>query len=542
MFSPGNTNRSGLSSGVTRRRPLPVAHLITTVVCTVVFAVVASSCSTSIPIEDRTATSSNEADNTLDAETETDSPINADDKPDSVEPGAEDDHSTVTAPTDPIAWNPCGGGLECGTVVAPLDYDDPAAGEISLALVRRPATGEAEGSIFVNPGGPGASGIETVRSGFQFDESTASRFHTVGFDPRGIGQSSPLVCSVDRSSDAMVELSPDSAAETAALNADAEAIAAQCSQLDGAILPHLTTTNVARDINVMRQAVGDEVLNFYGFSYGTLLAVRYAQLFPDSVGRVVLDGVVAPDQLLTGLLDQQANAFESGFRQLEDRCSSAGPCPDGGLQAGFDRLYQQLEQSGPVGGIGSTELVMASLLPIYNTNFWPGYRDALLAAEEGDGSGLKELSGFFTTAVSFTGYAAHACADGGHEGGLDTWDRFADGLMETYPRFGAVIANELRTCAFWPQPDPDPTLSGTSILDVATIPNVEVLIIGVTSDAATPFANAEALAGHIPRSHLVVVEGQRHTAYSGSQCVRDLVSEYFAAGLDQPGQSNCSID
>ena len=441
-------------------------------------------------------------------------------------------------PESPIEWSDCGGGLQCGSVTVPVDYASPHGATLDIALVRVPAERDPIGSVFVNPGGPGASGIEFVRGGFRLDRESASRYHLVGFDPRGIGESSPLSCSVSRDDPVMPDLSPDSIEESAELDRLAIEVVEDCTATDGTLLPHLTTTNVARDLDRLRKAVGDDVLHYYGLSYGTLLAVRYGQLFPDSVGHLVLDGIVDPQADLTDLLRQQAIAFEAGFAQLDERCDEIR-CPVDGITATFDRVLDRLEAGGPVGGVGASELVMASLLPAYSPSILPAYATALDQSDGGNYAAIESLSDFFVSSVSFTAYAAFACADGQPPSGSAPWEQFADDLAEAAPRFGAAVANELRVCAFWPRPAADPVGDMTEA-ELADI-DVPVLVVGNTGDAATPLANAERVASLLPDARLVVVDTARHTAYNGSSCVRDLVADYLA---DRPlaELSQCGAD
>ena len=448
--------------------------------------------------------------------------------------------------TADVAWTACDGDLECGSVQVPIDYERPSAGMISIAVARRQAGDgdQALGTIFVNPGGPGASGVDFVRNGFQLDPETSASYHLVGFDPRGIGLSGPLGCDVDRTEGSLPDLSPDNTDERQVLDTEARAVVEQCQSTDAELLPHLTTVNVARDLDLLRKAVGDTSLNYFGLSYGTLLAVRYAQLFPETSGRLVLDGVVDPELDLPDLLTQQSEAFEQGFARLASRCESDGPCPPGGLLASFDRVFAALEASdaGNTDDIGSTELVMASLLPVYNPAIWSQYRQALVEAEQGQLANLGRLSDFFAGSISFTSYAAFACADSAHPDGLEAWESFAVGLEQRAPRFGAVIANELRVCSLWPEAAQSSAVPAPDRTNEQLVDNVAPLIIGTDGDAATPFENAANVAARLPASHLVSVSGQRHTAYNGSQCVRSLVAQYFADQLDLPGRSSCDID
>ncbi len=445
---------------------------------------------------------------------------------------------TDEPPVSSIEWTDCGGGLECGSVPVPVDYASPDGSLLDIAVVRVPANGDAVGSIFVNPGGPGASGIEFVRRGFRLDRESASRYHLVGFDPRGIGQSNPLTCSVARDESAMPDLSPDTDEETRELDEFAVEVVEDCIASDGTLLPHLTTTNVARDLDRLRQAVGDDALHYYGLSYGTLLAIRYAQLFGKSVGHMVLDGVVDPRADLADLLRQQAVAFETGFEQLDDRCDELR-CPAGGITATFDRVRGRLEADGPVGGVGPSELIMASLLPSYSPSVLPAYAAALEQADGDDFTAIESLSDFFVGSVSFTAYAAFACADGRPPSGSDSYERFADDLEDAAPRFGATVANELRVCAHWPPPADDPIqeVTASSLAGV----DVPILVVGNTGDAATPLVNAEHVAEILPDARLIVVDTDRHTAYNGSSCVRDLVADYLA-GRAPADVSRCGAE
>ncbi len=436
-------------------------------------------------------------------------------------------------PPEPVAWASCG-DLECGTVSVPLDYDEPGGDSLEIALTRAPARGQAVGSIFVNPGGPGASGVDFVREGFRLDDETTNRYHIVGFDPRGIGRSNPLSCEVDRAAAPLGDWTPDTPVETETLDREAIDTVAECRSSDGDLLPHLTTANVARDLDRLRQAVGDPVLHYYGLSYGTLLAVHYGQLFPDKVGHLGLDGVVDPEAKLTDLLRQQALAFESQFAQLDRRCGDTA-CPSDGITATFDRVLNRLEAEGPVGDVGGTELIIASLLPAYSPAAFPAYAAALDLADGGNYTAIENLSDFFVNAISFTAYAAFACADGQPPTGAEAWSAFAAELHELAPRFGAVVANELRVCAFWPPPDDD-----VVALDLSAV-SVPVLVVGNTADAATPLENAQKVASLLTEAHLVVLDDERHTAYNGSSCVRDLVADYFADRLPA-GESRCSAD
>ncbi|MEM8924712.1 MAG: alpha/beta hydrolase [Actinomycetota bacterium] len=425
---------------------------------------------------------------------------------------------------EPVRWTPCGGELECGRLAVPLDHADPDSDTVAIELVRVVATGDPAdvlGSIVVNPGGPGASGVEQVTGGFRLDSAVLERYNLIGFDPRGVGASTGVDCAWDRSDGPIVDHSPDDEAEIAALDAEMAAVADRCAD-SGRILEHLGTDQVVQDLDLLRQALGDERFHFYGFSYGTLLGHEYAAAFPDRVGHLVLDGVVDPRLTLDGLLDQQAGAFEELFETMDASCGAGlDGCPDDGVLAAHDRLVARLEAEGPVDGFGQTEAELAALVALYSDSTWPLYAQSLAQADvDGDTSGLAFLADAFTGAVDYTAYAAIVCTDAPAPDDPEAWQAFAERLDGDHPRFGAVIANEVRVCAHWPS-DPSPARAAFATTDTP------VLVIGNTGDAATPLVNAETMAAELPAAGLVVLDANVHTGYRASRCVQDAVTAYF---------------
>jgi pimeloyl-ACP methyl ester carboxylesterase len=414
-------------------------------------------------------------------------------------------------------------------VSVPVDHQEPDGPTVELALVRRPATGDPQGTIFVNPGGPGASGFDFVASGFQLDQATSSRYHLVGFDPRGVGRSATIGCDVDRAAGPLPDTSPDDQAEAEALDEDARAFARACAEADSPLLPHVDTTSVARDLDLLRQAVGDEQLHYYGFSYGTLIGLVYADLLPDRIGHMVLDGVVDPTHSLPDLLRQQTSAFDGLFVRLDAACASL-TCPDGGITATYDRVLAVLEAEGPVGEVGPAELESASLLALYDESLWPVYARALTEADQGDHQTLELLSDSFVSGVDFATYAAVECIDTPHPEGAEAWDAFARELEGLSSRFGPAVANELRACAYWPVP------FGDTREPVRAEGAAPIVVIGSTDDPATPLENAERVAAGLADGRLVTVDGAFHTSYSSSPCVQQLVADYLGDG-GPPGPS-----
>jgi len=422
-----------------------------------------------------------------------------------------------------LVWQECGQPFTCADLSVPLDHSEPDGELITLALVRVSATANKVGTIFVNPGGPGASGVDFVRNGFRFDGRTMANYDLVGFDPRGVGASTTLGCEINMAELVLPDASPDDEDERAALDRLARSFADSCR--GDRLLPHLRTEAVAADLDVLRRAVGDDQLNFYGLSYGTLIGLIYADSFPETVGRLAIDGVVDPTLTLEDLLAQQAAGFDDLFHRLAEQCGDVAPCPEGGALAAYDRLAASLEESGPTSNVGTAELEIATILSLYSESFWPIWAQAMIKAETASNfDGIRSLSDTYHQGASFPVYAGVECIDTPALRTPESWDQLADRLTQISPRFGAPIANELRTCAHWAIPSDSPR-------EPVAAPGANpILVIGTTNDAATPYLNAENVAASLERAHLVQAEGDHHTAYRANQCVQEIVSDFFFDG------------
>ncbi len=437
---------------------------------------------------------------------------------------------------DPAVWSDCGGGHECATVAVPLDHADPTGGTIDIALVRVPAT-DADGqgvvgSIFVNPGGPGGSGVGYVRSGARLDGRTMDDHHLVGFDPRGIGDSGSLSCA-DETDGPLPDFDPDDATERAELDGWAAGLAERCAAAHGELLPHLTTDDVVDDLDLLRRAVGDDRLRYVGFSYGTLIGLRYAERFPDRVERMILDGVVDPARSLTGLLAQQADGFDRVLDAVDDACDVTIRCPDDGVIAAYDRLAARLDGDGPIDGLGSTELAIATLISLYAESLWPRLADGLADAEQGDVRGLLDLERIYSGAADPAAYNAVVCADTPVPAGTEAWDRVEAQLRTRSPRFGAVLANEVRACAHWP-------VRATEVPEPISPDDIPpILVLSTTGDPATPLENAITVAGSLDGAGLVTVDDTSHIAYGRNGCVARIVADYLATGQVPPTVHRC---
>ncbi|MEY2449736.1 MAG: hypothetical protein QOH79_3212 [Acidimicrobiaceae bacterium] len=443
---------------------------------------------------------------------------------------------------EPVVWSSCGSRLRCATLNVPLDYADPSGPTIELSLNELPARrpNDRIGSLLVNPGGPGGSGLQFVAGGIDLPTSLQDRFDIVGFDPRGVGASTGLPCG-DRTVPAFlrVDSTPDDAAEQAELDAAAKDVADDCGTNAGDLLPHLGTDDVVRDMDTIRQALREDQLNYLGISYGSLLGLRYAELFPQRARAIAIDGVVDPNQDFRAFLRRQTIAFEKQISVIFDACPDGGRgCPAGGAAAGYDEVARRVEAAPiPASGgkaLGPSELPTAALLPTYEPSAVPDFYDAIKRALGGDGSAMLRLSAAYEGSVKFTLYAAVECIDSAHPVGSDEYRAFAEELEALSPRFGGAIANELLPCAFWPAPVHN--IVGPVVASGAP----PILVIGTTGDAATPYEQAVNVAATLHSGRLLTFEGSGHAAYGKSTCAADAEAAYFTDLTLPPEGKVCS--
>jgi pimeloyl-ACP methyl ester carboxylesterase len=410
----------------------------------------------------------------------------------------------------------------------PLDYADPSGQTIDVSINELPARrpNQRIGALLVNNGGPGASGLEFVAAE-PLQDSLLDRFDIVGFDPRGVGSSTGLPCGdITVPAFRHVDSSPDTPAEQGALEAAAKAVVDDCESKAANLLPHVGTDDVVRDMNTIRQAIGEEQISFLGLSYGTLLGLRFAELFPQQARAIVVDGVIDPKQDFRAYLRQQTIAFEKQITSVFDGCPDGGQnCPPGGAAAAYDEVARRVEaqpiQAGNGRELGPSELANAALEPAYLRSRAKLFFDGLSQALSGDGSTIVALSDSYTSSVEYTAYAAVECIDSPHPVGAEEYKAFAHELEALSPRFGGSIANELLTCAFWPA-------AVQSVIGPVTAPGAPpILVVGTTGDAATPYQQAVDVASTLQNGRLLTFDGSGHSAYGRSTCASNAETAYF---------------
>ncbi|WP_411700528.1 alpha/beta hydrolase [Conyzicola sp.] len=452
--------------------------------------------------------------------------------------------------TQVLTWEDCEDDMQCATATAPLDWTDPARDSIDLALVRNPAEdGAPLGSVLVNPGGPGGSGYDFVADSLDYAVSPTLRakFDIVGFDPRGVNRSSAVLCHTDTAQlDAFIydivpgEIGSD-AWLTAAANANG-AYAQQCAANTGDLLGFVDTVSAARDLDLLRAVLGDEKLNYLGFSYGTLLGATYAELYPENTGRLVLDGALDPTSTSFDVSITQAKGFESALRAFLADCATADNCPFTGtaddsmlkIRALLDRLDASPIRAADGRELGSNSMTSAIVLPLYREADWPYLRQLFDTVMKGDATLAFSLADSYNgrnpTDGSYLDNSLEArfainCLDYASQGDTAVMREQAAELAAAAPVLGKQLAYGDVGCLQWPvkAATERPVIDGAGSADI--------LVVGTTNDPATPYSWAQALADQLEAGHLVTYEGEGHTAYNKSNaCVDDTVDDYFVSG------------
>lgn len=457
--------------------------------------------------------------------------------------------STTAAPTTtttvllpapvPITWEPCGDGFECARTTVPVDYREPTGATLELALVKRPASAPEQriGTLLVNPGGPGASGVRRVRRGLTISPEVASRFDIVGFDPRGVGESAPVTCGAGVDAFRRADLDPDSEAEATALDEAARAVAEECAATEGERLGHLGTVEVAHDVEVIRRNLGEDQLSFVGLSYGSLVGLLWADAHPTSVRAMVLDGVVDPAATGDATARAQVEVIDRTFRAMDDACAADPGCPltaaGRRLAEAYDELASRVEAGeGRSAGVGPTQLAYAVFSATYGQERWPLLWAAVADGLAGDLSGVAELARWFTGLVDYVPFALVTCLDSPHPQGFEAWQRDAELAADASPRFGATAANELLPCAHWPPASRRPA-------PVEAAGAAPTLVVGTTGDVATPYRQAEAVAASLRSAALLRVEAEGHVALGSDPCVDDAITRYLVDLALPPAPATC---
>ncbi len=447
------------------------------------------------------------------------------------DPIVEESTTTTTAveETEPetIAWTACG-SVECGVLDVPLDHEDPEGESIELALTRVPSTSDDPiGTLFVNYGGPGAEARDFIEADAEFfTDFVGEHFHVVGWDPRGTGDSQQLACSPNAPEldFPLVDLSDGIDAEFEIADTYFDFIE-NCGVEAGELANNLSTTDAARDLDLLRQAVGDDELNYLGYSYGTQIGWVYATLFPANTRALVLDGAVPPGAFEPEGIEAWFAAAERALANFDTVCAREATClaREEGLLNRIDRVTAKLETTPIELADGSSYGADDFLNGIFNVLYLEPVDTGadldrwIVETDEGDPSGLIEFSEFGADSSTSGLFEAVVCADG-QQGTSADYEEYVAGLVEASPRFGRVPLVFL--CDRWPGDlDPLPELDTTGAAPMLVVTN--------TLDPATPFEDAIELAGLLDRAELLVYVGGGHTIVGFDQCVNGVVFDYL---------------
>ncbi|WP_419817185.1 alpha/beta hydrolase [Glaciibacter flavus] len=469
---------------------------------------------------------------------------------------------TVSAQLQPfydqsITWTSCGGGMQCAKAKAPLDYRDPATGEVELALVRHPATGERIGSLLVNPGGPGGSGYGFVKDSLDYavDKKLQEHYDIVGFDPRGVARSDGVTCLDASAMDHYLYDIPSGTRGSdqwiAEQDATAKTFAAACNAKTGPLLDNVDTESAARDLDVLRAALGDKKLSYLGYSYGTFLGATYAGLFPDKAGRMVLDGALDPATNNFDVTKEQAKGFESALRAyLADCLGDSSSCPfsgsvDGAMQT-ISKLLASVEANPIRGGdgrmLGANTLTTAIIYPLYSEEGWPALSkmfDSVLAGDAdtafyyADQYNGRQDDGTYKD-DSTEAFMAVNCMDYSYDDDPTAMRAQATELAAAAPVIGPYFGYGDIACANWPYT----TRAERTEIHAKGAP--PILVVGTTNDPATPYVWAQALAKQLDSGVLVTYKGEGHTAYNKSNsCVNNAVDTFLLTGKPPASDPKC---
>lgn len=442
-----------------------------------------------------------------------------------------------------LDWIDCGPG-QCAELEVPLSYAEPDGETIEISLLRVPARDGRNriGSLVVNPGGPGGSGVDYAAvADFIVGAPVRQRYDIVGFDPRGVARSAPVDCASDEEMDMHLGFTeaPD--------RSDAE-LAAEfgqgCATHSGGVAEHVSTVDAAKDMDILRAALGDPKLAFLGKSYGTYLGAVYAEQFPDRVGRFVLDGALPPDLTSDDVTVGQAAGFERATRAWAADCVETGECALGddvdSVMAGLGEFLDGIEDSDiPVRGdarvseLGSGGAFYGVVAAMYDQGMWAFLSDALAdAVLGGDGTALQELANRYaerTPSGVYSGNLLEANA------AINCLDRRSEGVTEELrtraaeaaPLWGPIFTEEeADLCGDWPY-----DIVGGGARTIAAEGSDPIVVVGTTRDPATPYEWSEQLAEQLASGVLVSLDGDGHTAYARSNnCIDDAIDAFYVEG------------
>lgn len=463
------------------------------------------------------------------------------------------------------AWAPCGDGAECADVYAPLDWADPSGERITLRLAKHAATGgDPIGTLFINTGGPGSATASDVRQYVDglVSASVRERFDVIGWDPRGVGDSTAVTCLDDAGLDDFLYGTGDPQADGADLPYGSDAwieagiestaeFGAACAAQTGALLGHVDTGSTVRDLDMLRAIVGDAKLHYLGYSYGTRIGALYADRFPERVGRIVLDGAMDPAADLAEIARAQGEGIEGALEAYVADCLTRNGCPLNGTVAEGMRQIDELlaaVEAEPIRAedgrmLYDSTLFTALIAPLYVEGRWPEIDELITDVRAGRAGVAFRLADAYNDRVGgsyrsnlMEAFIAINCVDTPRPDPLD-FDVMRAQAAESERR--APVSGRYQSfgdlsCAGWPVPAVD-------VIGPVTAEGADpILVVGTTGDPATPYRWAVSLAEQLSSGVLLTFEGEGHTAYGSSDCVDHAINDYLITGAVPTGSPVCT--
>ena len=443
-----------------------------------------------------------------------------------------------------LSYTDCGSS-RCTWVKVPVDYAKPAGETLRLKVKVRPADGKSpRGMLFINPGGPGGSGVDFLNSfAGQASRDLREAYGIVGFDPRGVGSSTPLKCLSDKGIDTLAnsDPDPDNSGEIAEFRKLTVSLGDACKANSGDLASHVSTLEAAKDMDVLRAVLGQKKLDYYGASYGTQLGATYATEFPKNVGRMVLDGAVDSSLSDEDQALGQAEGFQRALTAYIANCVKSSSCPLGNdakvAETKLSDFLQALDQKPMKSSDGRVLTESGAFygiaITLYDRGYWDVLTQELTKAFKGDPSVMLALFDAYTTRQkdgsygdnSFESIAAVRCLDSTDPSSQAKVEKSIPRFEKISPAFGRSMAWGALSCSDWP------LKSDNKQVPISAEGAPPIVVVGTTRDPATPYEWAQSLAKQLATGVLVTREGDGHTGFHvGNSCIDDLVDTYFVKG------------
>ncbi len=459
---------------------------------------------------------------------------------------------TLPFEPQPIEWTQFNDAVDVGTLAVPIDYNDPNGATFQLHLARYNALDPENkvGTLLVNPGGPGFGGsVLALRAAEIYDRTLRERFDIVGWDPRGTGETTPAIdCVDDYDTYFAGDDTPQNDAERTQIVDTDKGFAEGCETRSGDIMQHVGTNDSARDMDVIRRAVGEDKISYFGFSYGSELGAAWATLFPDTVRAMVIDGAADPDADPVQSNLEQLRGFEGALDTFLAQCSDDEGCAFnncGDAASAFDTLMAQLDTT-PIPSaperppLNRNMATVAVVQAMYRESYWPALAQSLAAAQGGDGAGLLQFFDMYyqrsqdgTWGNELEAFRVIDCMDQPLRQTVAEVDAETPAFHDAAPRLVPADSAGGYVCGFLPPPE-------NPKVDVSAAGAGPVVVIGTTGDPTTPFDSTRSLADQLEDGRLVSVTANQHTGYGVNQCVIDVVNKYLVDLEPPDDETNCS--